>query len=148
MTIECFNEQRTTQIEKIREELLNGIWKPMPYMQVYVPKTKDPAEKRTLAMAAVRDKVVQQALRGIIEPKIEHTLFPNSYAYRPHKGALKAIKYAIRQSGNLDNGYALRLDVDDFFDNIDHAILQKRLTAVGVDTELVRLSVQANVRED
>ena len=139
VTIQEFEEDKIKQIKLIQEELQNGTWKPQPYLQIAIPKTKDPNEKRILGMAVVRDKIVQQAIRKIVEPRFERLFLPNSFAYRPRKGALRAIKWVIRQCGNKDYLYALRLDVDNYFDEIDHVILQQRLTAIGVDNELIRL---------
>ena len=139
VTIEAFNQEKIEQIKLLREDLLSGNWKPQPYLQISIPKTKDPSEMRVLGMAVVRDKIVQQAIRKIIEPRFEKLFLPNSFAYRPGKGALRTIKYIVKQCGNKEYKYALRLDVDNFFDGIDHAILQQRLTAIGVETELIRL---------
>jgi retron-type reverse transcriptase len=113
MSIEEFNKDKINQIKQLKEELQEGEWKPQPYLQITIPKTKDPSEKRVLFL-------------------------PNSYAYRPGKGALKTIKYIVRHCGNKEYLYALRLDVDNFFDEIDHSILQQRLTAIGVENELIR----------
>jgi len=139
VTIEEFNKEKITHIRKLREDLIAGEWKPQPYLQISIPKTKDPNEMRVLGMAAVRDKIVQQAIRKIIEPRLEKLFLPNSFAYRPGKGALRTIKYIVKQCGNKDYLYALRLDVDNYFDGIDHTVLQQRLTAIGVEDELVRL---------
>ena len=139
VTIEEFTKDKVNQLTELREQLLTQTWKPQPYLQFAVPKRKDPNEKRTLGMAVVRDKIVQQAIRKIIEPRFERLFLPNSYAYRPGKGALKTIKFLVKQCGNKDLKYALRLDVDNFFDEIDHSILQQRLTAIGVEAELIRL---------
>ena len=139
VTIEEFNKEKITLIRKLREDLIAGEWKPQPYLQISIPKTKDPNEMRVLGMAAVRDKIVQQAIRKIIEPRFERLFLPNSFAYRPGKGALSTIKYIVKQCGNKEYLYALRLDVDNYFDGIDHLILQQRLTAIGVEDELVRL---------
>lgn len=139
VTIEEFNKDKACQIKQLKEDLQKGEWKPQPYLQIAIPKSKDPSEKRILGMAAVRDKIVQQAIRKIIEPRFEKLFLPNSYAYRPGKGALKTIKYIVKQCGNKEYLYALRLDVDNFFDEIDHTILQKRLTAIGIENELIRL---------
>ena len=139
VTIEEFNKEKITLIRKLREDLIAGEWKPQPYLQISIPKTKDPSEMRVLGMAAVRDKIVQQAIRKIIEARLERLFLPNSFAYRPGKGALSTIKYIVKQCGNKEYLYALRLDVDNYFDGIDHLILQQRLTAIGVEDELVRL---------
>ena len=139
VSIEEFNKGKYKQIHQIQEELKNGSWKPQPYLQISIPKSKDPKEKRILGMAAVKDKVIQQAIRLTIEPRLERIFLTNSYAYRPGKSALKAIRNIVRLCGNTDFQYALKLDVDNFFDEIDHSILQKRLVAIGIEDEIVRL---------
>lgn len=139
VTIEEFNKEKIHQIKQIQEELRNGTWKPQPYLQIAIPKRKDPSEKRILGMAVVKDKIIQQAIRQIIEPRFERIFLSNSYAYRPGKGALKTIRYIIKQCGNRDYQFALRLDIDNFFDEIDHDILRKRLTAIGIEDEIIRL---------
>lgn len=139
VSIEEFNKGKYKKIHQIQEELKNGSWKPQPYLQISIPKSKDPNEKRLLGMAAVKDKVIQQAIKLTIEPRLERIFLTNSYAYRPGKSALKAIRNIVRLCGNTDFQYALKLDVDNFFDEIDHIILQKRLVAIGVEDEIVRL---------
>ena len=139
VTIAEFNKEKIKQIKQIQEELQSATWKPQPYLQIAIPKTKDPNEKRILGLAVVRDKIVQQAIRKIIEPRFERLFLPNSFAYRPGKGALRTIKYIVKQCGNKDYQFSLRLDVDNYFDEIDHVILQQRLTAIGIENELIRL---------
>ena len=139
VSIEEFNKDKIHQIRIIQEELKKGTWKPLPYLQIEIPKRKDPNEKRILGMAVVKDKIVQQAIRQIIEPRFERMFLPNSYAYRPKRGALKTIRYIVKQCGNSEYQYALRLDVDNFFDEIDHTILKNRLIATGIEDELIRL---------
>ncbi len=97
VTIEDFNKDKTNQIKLLKEELQKGEWKPLPYLQIAIPKTKDPSEKRILGMAVVRDKIVQQAIRKIIEPRFEKLFLPNSYGYRPGKGATKAIRRVLAE---------------------------------------------------
>ena len=139
VSADIFNVERLSQIRQLREDLQTGNWHPQPYWQIRIPKKKDTKEYRNLGMAVIRDKIAQQAIRRIIEPRMERLFLSCSYAYRPGKGALKAIKYVLRQS--IDKRYpcAMRLDVDNFFDEIDHEILQQRLTAIGVEDELIRL---------
>lgn len=139
VTIQEFNQDKIKQIKLLQEELQSETWKPQPYLQISIPKTKDPSETRNLGMAVVRDKIVQQAIRKIIEPRFERLFLANSFAYRPGRGALRTIKYIVKQCGNKEYQYALRLDVDNFFDGIDHAILQQRLTAIGIEDVLIRL---------
>lgn len=139
MTIEDFSKDKRRLIQQIQQELKEGTWKPQPYLQIAIPKRKNPNEMRILGMAVIKDKIVQQAIRIIIEPRFERLFLPNSYAYRRGKGALKTIRYIVKQCGDSNYQYALRLDIDNYFDEIDHSILKSRLIATGLEDEIVRL---------
>lgn len=139
ITILEFEKEKRKEIPKLAEELKNGTWKPQPYLEIEVAKTKNPDEIRRLGMSSVRDKIVQQAIKAIIEPRYEKIFLGNSYGYRPGKGAVKAIRRLLAECHKTQYNYVLRLDIDNFFDTIDHEILQKRLLATGTDNEIVRL---------
>jgi len=139
MTVEEFEKQKKTRIPKLAEEVKSGSWKPLPYLQIEVPKKKNTEEMRKLGMTAICDKIVQQAIKMLIEPRLEKQFKGNSYAFRPGKGATKAIRRVVAECAAKKYQYVLRLDIDDFFDNIDRTILQQRLTAIGIDAEVVRL---------
>ncbi len=134
-----FEKEKRKEILKLAEELKAGAWKPQPYMEIEVAKTKDPDEVRKLGMTAIRDKIVQHAIKSVIEPRYEKIFLGNSYGYRPGKGATKAIRRVLQECNNKKMQYVLRLDIDNFFDSIDHEILQKRLIATGTESEIVRL---------
>ena len=78
MTIIEFEHDKRREIPKLAEELKAGTWKPQPYMEIEVAKTKNPDEIRKLGMTAVRDKIVQHAIKSIIEPRYEPLIFPIS----------------------------------------------------------------------
>ena len=139
MTIIEFEHDKRKEIPKLAEELKAGTWKPQPYMEIAVAKTKNPDEIRKLGMTAIRDKIVQHAIKSIIEPRYEKIFLGNSYGYRPGKGATKAIRRVLAECSKKQYKYVLRLDIDNFFDTIDHEILQKRLIATGTEAEIVRL---------
>lgn len=139
ITIIEFEKEKRKEILKLSEELRKGIWKPQPYMEIEVAKTKNPDEVRRLGMTAIRDKIVQHAIKTVIEPRYEKIFLGCSYGYRPGKGATKAIKRVLQECSNKKIKFVLRLDIDNFFDTIDHEILQKRLIATGTEPELVRL---------
>ena len=139
VTIQEFDKEKRKQISVLTEELKNGKWKPYPYLEIEIPKSKDPKEKRKLGMIAIRDKIVQQAIRSIIEPRYDRIFVGNSYGYRPGRGATRAIRRVLFECSKSQYHYVLRLDIDNFFDTIDHEILQKRLIATGTDSEIVRL---------
>ena len=134
-----FEKDKRKEIPKLAEELKAGTWKPQPYMEIEVAKTKNPDEMRKLGMTAIRDKIVQHAIKSIIEPRYEKIFLGNSYGYRPGKGATKAIRRVLAECCKKQYKYVLRLDIDNFFDTINHDILQKRLVATGMEPEIVRL---------
>ena len=139
ITIQGFEKEKRKQIPMLIEELKSGTWKPYPYLEIEIPKSKDPAEKRKLGMIAIRDKIVQQAIRSIIEPRYDRIFVGNSYGYRPGKGATKAIRRVLSECKNKKYKYVLRLDIDNFFDTIDHFLLRRRLASTGTEEELIRL---------
>lgn len=139
ITIIEFEKEKRKEIPKLAEELMAGTWKPQPYMEIEVAKTKNPDEIRKLGMTAIRDKIVQHAIKSIIEPRYERIFLSNSYGYRPGKGATKAIRRVLAECHKSQYKYVLRLDIDNFFDTLDHEILRKRLIATGTEAEIVRL---------
>lgn len=139
VTIHEFEQNKRKEIPKLAEELKAGKWKPQPYMEIEVAKIKNPDEIRKLGMTAIRDKIVQHAIKSVIEPRYEKIFLNCSYGYRPGKGATKAIRRLLAECRRPQYKYVLRLDIDNFFDSIDHEILQKRLTATGTDSEIIRL---------
>jgi len=139
ISIDAFEKDKRKQILKLADELKAGTWKPQPYLEIEVAKTKNPDEMRKLGMTAIRDKIVQHTIKSIIEPRYEKIFYGNSYGYRPGKGATKAIRRVLQECNNKKIKYVLRLDIDNFFDSIDHEILRNRLIATGTEPELVRL---------
>ena len=139
VTIQEFDKEKHKQIATLAEELKKGTWKPMPYLEIEIAKDKSPSEKRKIGMTAIRDKIVQQAIKAIIEPRYDCIFAGNSYGYRPGKGATKAIRRVLYECKNKKYKYVLRLDIDNFFDSIDHFLLRRRLAATGTEEELIRL---------
>lgn len=131
VSIDAFEKEKRKQILKLAEELRAGTWKPQPYLEIEVAKTKNPEEMRKLGMTTIRDKIVQHAIKSLIEPRYDRMFYGNSYGYRPGKGATKAIRRVLQECNNKKMKFVLRLDIDNFFDTIDHEILRKRLIATG-----------------
>lgn len=139
ITIQEFEKDKRRQIQKLIEELTNKTWKPYPYLEIEIAKDKSPDEKRKLGMTAIRDKIVQLAIKGIIEPRYDRLFVGNSYGYRPGKGATKAIRRVLTESKNKKFKYVLRLDIDNFFDSIDHFLLRRKLAGTGTEEEIIRI---------
>lgn len=124
-------------ITSLAEELHNHKWSPFPYLRVDIPKKDN--EKRRLGLLTIKDKIVQQALVTLIQPNFERLFVNNSYGYRPGKGPVKAIHRTSSLCGCRRNTWVLCLDIDNFFDTIDHTILFSLLQQHIPDTEILRL---------
>lgn len=146
ITLSCFEDNVTIYIKELVEELKTGTWSPEPYYGIEIPKKKN--EVRKLGLLSVKDKIVQRAIKTLIEPSFENLFVENSYAYRPNKGHTKAVKRALNECQKKKNQWMLRLDIDNYFDSINHHLLSARLHSFISDEEIVRLimlSVQMGI---
>lgn len=137
VSIASFDAKADVLIIELVNELKAGTWTPQPYMGITIPKKN--TERRKLGLLSVKDKIVQTAIKILIEPLFEKAFVNNSYAYRPGKGHAKAVRRTIFECSNKKMIWALRLDIDDFFDNIQHDKLASLLRSVVHDEEIVRL---------
>lgn len=137
MTIDDIDADIGNVIREVQHELLSKKWNPEPYLRISIPKKNN--EKRQLGLLSIKDKIVQQAIKILIEPKFEKIFVSNSYGYRPDKGHTRAIKFARYCLHNKKYPFVLKLDIDNYFDTINHEILFKRVQAVVPDMEIVRL---------
>lgn len=141
-----FESNLGKNLSELASELQQKTWTPQPYLKVTIPKKNN--ERRSLGLLSVKDKVVQQAIKTLIEPKFEKSFVFNSFGYRPGKGHTKAVKYARFCCQSKKTPYLLRLDIDNYFDNINHEILFKRIKPLIADDdvfELVKLCVKMGV---
>jgi len=121
---------------RTRAEIEVGDYRPLPVRRVEVPKAG--GGQRVLGIPAVMDRVVQQALAQVLMPQWEARFSPASYAYRPGRSAHDAVAAACQW---LEAGcaWAAHLDVEKFFDRVDHARLLEKLAAHGLEVRLVEL---------
>ncbi|MBC8602936.1 CRISPR-associated endonuclease Cas1 [Parabacteroides acidifaciens] len=146
VTLACFEDNVQTYISELSGELRAGIWSPEPYLSIEIPKKKN--EVRKLGLLSVKDKIVQYAIKTLVEPLFENIFVDASYGYRPNKGHTKAVRRALNECQKKKNKWVLKLDIDNYFDTINHHLLAARLHALIPDEEIVRLimlSVQMGV---
>lgn len=137
-TVDSFAEGATAYLEALAHDLKTGAYVPEPYLQVQIPKSSGKGQ-RQLSLPAIRDKVVQQAVRLAIEPDLERLFLNTSYAYRPHKGAFKAIQRVRHLIGHEGRQWVVHSDVRNFFDEIDHTRLLARLGPTLRDEKVLEL---------
>lgn len=135
--IQDFDEQIGDHIKDLQYSLQNHQWNPEPYLRIHIPKNEH--ERRKLGLLCIKDKIIQQAIKQLIEPRFEKAFVSNSYGYRPKKGHTRAIKFARACCQHSKYPIVLRLDIDNYFDNIDHSILFKRIRPLVGDEEVLRL---------
>lgn len=124
-TISAFEKKLTDNLNTLRHELLTGQWNPEPYLKVEIAKNE--TEKRKLGLLCIKDKIVQQSIKTAIEPSMEKMFLNVSYGYRPGRGAERAIRRVSHDLKHLKQSHIAKLDIDDFFDNINHERLFSRL---------------------
>ena len=132
-----FAQRADVELAHLCQELTARRYVPEPYMEVKVPKKDN--EKRSLGLMTVRDKIVQQAITDVLVPFMEPVFLPSSYAYRPNRGVPQAIKRVSDGITHFQNRWVVRCDIDRFFDNIPHVLLEKQIRYFLKDTDLIQL---------
>ncbi len=131
-------------LEEVRQDLLGRTYRPMANKRVEIPKEN--GKTRVLGIPAVKDRVVQGALKLILEPIFEADFKGCSYGYRPRRHAHQAIDRVTR---GILQGLTRVVDVDlsGYFDNIPHHLLLEQVGRRVQDAEimhLLRLILKAN----
>jgi len=136
MTVEQLKPYLQNHWVEIKEKLLNGKYKPQPVKKVEIPKAT--GGKRTLGIPVVIDRLIQQAVHQILSPIFDPTFSESSYGFREgrsaHQAILQAKKY--QQEGRK---YVVDMDIEKFFDEVNHDILMKRVKAVIKDKTVLKL---------
>ena len=133
-------------LEQIRDELVQRTYKPLPARRQEIPK--DGGKVRVLSIPAIRDRVVQGALKLILEPIFEADFQPGSFGYRPKKTAHEAVG-RVAQAIVQHKTRVIDLDLRSYFDNIRHDRLLAKV-AQRVDDDdvmhLLKVMLKANGR--
>jgi RNA-directed DNA polymerase len=135
MSVERFAQGRERYLAELAQGLRDGSYRPQPVRRVYIPKGKG---QRPLGIPAVKDRVVQAALKLVIEPIFEHEFEPRSYGFRPGRGCKDALREVDR---HLKAGHCWVVDADlqSYFDTIPHERLLAKVGARISDTRVLEL---------
>ena len=136
LTIDATIEYLKIEWPRIREELQTGKYWPQPLRWVQIPKSG--WGKRDLGIPTVIDRLIQQALLQVLQPLIDPTFSESSYGFRPGRRAHDAVLQAQRY---VQEGYRVVVDVDleQFFDRVNHDVLMDRLAKRIDDKAVLRL---------
>jgi group II intron reverse transcriptase/maturase len=123
-------------LHQLQEELKVGYYQPQPVKRVYIPKPD--GRQRPLGIPVVRDRVVQAAMKIVIEPIFEADFQPCSFGFRPKRSPHDANE-AIRQTVNKGNNWVVDADIESYFDTIDQEKLMEMVAKRISDRRILRL---------
>jgi RNA-directed DNA polymerase len=136
MSVEQLKPYLQEHWAKIREELLKGEYQPQPVRCVEIPKPQ--GGMRQLGIPTVVDRLIQQALHQVLSPIFEPGFSASSYGFRPGRSAHQAVQQA-RAYVAEGRRWVVDLDLEKFFDRVNHDILMSRLARRISDKRVLRL---------
>jgi len=130
---------RAAFLAAVREDLVTGRYKPKPNRRVEIPKGN--GKVRTLQIPCIRDRVVQGALKLILEAVFEADFCPNSYGFRPKRSPHRALA-EVRRSVMRRMSTVIDVDLSRYFDTIRHAVLLDKIAKRIQDPQVMHLVKQ------
>ena len=128
-----------TFLAEMRDDLLTGRYEPQPNRRVDIPKSN--GKVRTLQIPCIRDRVVQGALKLILEAIFEADFCPNSYGFRPKRSPHRALA-EVRRSVLRRMSKVIDVDLSCYFDTIRHSILLDKIAKRVQDPQVMHLVKQ------
>jgi group II intron reverse transcriptase/maturase len=148
ITVEQLKPLLQARWEAIRKELLDGTYQPLPVRKVEIPKPG--GGTRTLGIPTVVDRLIQQALYQALQGWYDPTFSDHSFGFRLGRGAHDALERA-REHVAAGHRWVVDMDLEKFFDRVNHDILMPRLARRIEDKRILRLIrryLQAGMMED
>ena len=137
MTVDEITDYLQQHWPAIREQLLNGTYEPQPVMRMEIRKP-DGGGMRKLGIPTVLDRVIQQAVMQVLQRRWDRTFSDHSYGFRPGRSAHQAVAQA-QQYIAAGHGWCVDLDLEKFFDRVNHDKLMGQIAKRVEDKRLLKL---------
>ena len=136
MTVVGIKDHLKQHWPAIREQLLNGTYKPKPVRRVEIPKPDGGVRK--LGIPTVLDRFIQQAVMQVLQRRWDRTFSEHSYGFRPGRSAQQAVAQAQQYIAE-GHGWCVDLDLEKFFDRVNHDKLMGQIAKRVADKRLLKL---------
>jgi group II intron reverse transcriptase/maturase len=137
ITKEQYGQELQSNLQDLHERLRTKRYRHQPIRRVHIPKER--GRTRPIGISATEDKVVQNALREVMEAIYEQDFLDCSYGFRPGRGAHDAVRALTRAVDAGEANWILEIDVASFFDSVDRTALKEMLQRRVADGSLLRL---------
>jgi RNA-directed DNA polymerase len=148
VTIEWFEVNLFQNLNEVQRLLKYNRYEPEPALRRYIPKSN--GKKRPLGIPTIRDRIIQQAVRQIIEPIFDRLFYKHSYGFRKGHSQHQALD-VIKRAKRAGYEYVVDLDIQSYFDTISHEILMRKVKkriADGRILDLIEGWLKAGIMED
>lgn len=136
MSISKFESQQTYYLRELHDALKHRHYQPQAVKRVMIPKAD--GGERPLGIPTVKDRIVQMAIKMVLEPIFEHDFSNDSYGFRPQRNAKDALREVNKQLRAGAN-WVVDADIKGYFDAIDHSLLMNMLQEKVADQSLLTL---------
>ena len=138
ISIEKYEQNLVGNLNYLSQQLRENKYQPKAIRRCYITKPGRKKEQRPIGISTVGDRVVQTALRNVIEPIFENEFAESSHGFRPQRSAKEALR-EVQKSIREGKRHILDADIQGFFDEIDHDILMSKVSQHISDTRILSL---------